>query len=498
MIKLAIINSKDKKLNKQIELENGEYIIGRSSKSDIVLSSINVSKNHAKLIVTKNSIYIEDLSSANGLSVNKEKIETKNLLANDIVKIDSFLIKVLKAKNENVLGNNISKIPRLNFKQDKRKIEIKKKNKAVNLDFLPNKLYPIADKISSGINLRILLISFFLFWSLILGIFVAIPMINLANKKINTNSIELGKLYARQIVRLNQTAILENDYGSLITEIDSYPGQTKGLVDAIIINPSDKSIIAPRSRLGEKTKNKYAIFALEKSKPAVFFSEKKGYISYPLKISKNGTNTTKALVFVSMDQKNQHLTLVKSLDQIMNSLFFVFLAGIIFIIFSYRWIFGPVNKMVSQIEKTLAGESTEISHNFNCKEYTSLKEQVNFLISKAFNNSLTSINKLVQSIEETTNPGMLLNKKGELIHANNLAQQLFEINLKSHKNKSISEFIRDMSIEEKINQAISKAKNGIKHIEKNMILGQNSYILNISILDSIYVIVLEKQMEEAV
>jgi len=57
-----------------VELADGETLIGRSPKCEIVLDDPLVSRTHARLFVNRGSVTIEDLKSANGVLVNGEAL----------------------------------------------------------------------------------------------------------------------------------------------------------------------------------------------------------------------------------------------------------------------------------------------------------------------------------------------------------------------------------------------------------------------------------------
>jgi len=53
-----------------------------------------VSKKHAKIILLKNKLYIVDLNSTNGVIVNSESVEKKELKKGDIIKLGESIIKI--------------------------------------------------------------------------------------------------------------------------------------------------------------------------------------------------------------------------------------------------------------------------------------------------------------------------------------------------------------------------------------------------------------------
>jgi pSer/pThr/pTyr-binding forkhead associated (FHA) protein len=72
---------------KQIELEEGEAIIGRSPQCDIQLEVGNVSRQHARIIFRNEEYQIEDLGSTNGVYVNGIKVEKCVLRDHDQINV---------------------------------------------------------------------------------------------------------------------------------------------------------------------------------------------------------------------------------------------------------------------------------------------------------------------------------------------------------------------------------------------------------------------------
>ncbi|MFT7621357.1 MAG: pSer/pThr/pTyr-binding forkhead associated (FHA) protein [Myxococcota bacterium] len=69
-----IIEDKDGAIADEYSFEEGEFIVGRSHSSDIILPSDNVSRRHARLYTQAGRCYIEDLNSSNGVFVNGKRI----------------------------------------------------------------------------------------------------------------------------------------------------------------------------------------------------------------------------------------------------------------------------------------------------------------------------------------------------------------------------------------------------------------------------------------
>jgi hypothetical protein len=77
---------------------NKEIVVGRSSELDMVLVEDMVSRRHAKLTVTGDQIFIQDLGSTNGTFVNGEKIKRARLQEGDRILIGTSIIKLVASE----------------------------------------------------------------------------------------------------------------------------------------------------------------------------------------------------------------------------------------------------------------------------------------------------------------------------------------------------------------------------------------------------------------
>jgi len=63
-----------------ILLRPGAFIIGRSRVADLILRSPGVSRKHAMLRITRDSVSVEDIGSRNGVRVNGRRIDQTTVL----------------------------------------------------------------------------------------------------------------------------------------------------------------------------------------------------------------------------------------------------------------------------------------------------------------------------------------------------------------------------------------------------------------------------------
>src|SRR5215471_3252754 len=82
--------------NHDIELVDGEFVVGRGSDCQLALDDALVSRRHAMLVVT-DELHVEDLQIRNGVWVNGEKINGRAKLTDgDKIRIGSQEIAVLR------------------------------------------------------------------------------------------------------------------------------------------------------------------------------------------------------------------------------------------------------------------------------------------------------------------------------------------------------------------------------------------------------------------
>lgn len=76
------------------QLKTGSLNIGRSDDNHIVLREDSVSRRHARLVVEKDRVVVEDLGSGNGTFMRGGKIRREELFHNDEVVITPFIIRL--------------------------------------------------------------------------------------------------------------------------------------------------------------------------------------------------------------------------------------------------------------------------------------------------------------------------------------------------------------------------------------------------------------------
>lgn len=92
-----IIVSRDGEMVAEHELTERQYLIGRTTLSDIVIPDTYVSKLHAMVQVYANALLLIDLNSTNGTTINSRVMEKSVLRSDDIISLGRYRLKVENA-----------------------------------------------------------------------------------------------------------------------------------------------------------------------------------------------------------------------------------------------------------------------------------------------------------------------------------------------------------------------------------------------------------------
>lgn len=85
-----------------LELIEGEFVVGRNASCQLSLDDPLVSRRHARFLVSPSSVVVEDLQSRNGVLVNGERIQGQQLLeVNDRILIGTQELALLSVPESN-------------------------------------------------------------------------------------------------------------------------------------------------------------------------------------------------------------------------------------------------------------------------------------------------------------------------------------------------------------------------------------------------------------
>ena len=111
--------------DREIELREGEIVLGRSSECGVLLDSETVSRKHARVSIREGSVFIEDLGSRNGTFVNgKQVVEKVQIKPGDAVQFGDVRFELFQTPPEEARTVVMSQeaVPQLSTEQAPRPI----------------------------------------------------------------------------------------------------------------------------------------------------------------------------------------------------------------------------------------------------------------------------------------------------------------------------------------------------------------------------------------
>ncbi len=385
MLELRVTKGEAHKGEKFALPAHGSVTIGRDSSCDIKLSSKGISKRHCRLTGLSGSrIEVEDLGSANGTFVNGVLIKKHILKVGDSLNIHDFTLQVCMRAPELVAssasGNffdaegNPAPEMTLSF--------VDKRNPA--LRWLEANVFPLADSLSEKFDLRFLMVVFFIIWSILIISFTASPFRQKANERVTEQAAEVAKLYARQLARVNQQAVIDQRYRDLIAELDARPGQTPGLLNAMILDATSSQILAPAEFFGQGLPNPFAAAAVNQDQEFVQVdSDGTIYASTPLKIGTPQGNKTVATAFVVFNGTEKVFSIAALLNQIVDSLLKALLFSALFLLFVYRWVEGTLLALTQKMDTAMKKSESTVTMPTRWPALQNLIEQVSAALGRA-------------------------------------------------------------------------------------------------------------------
>lgn len=397
MLQLVIVKGPSNLKGQRFDLTDGSTVtVGRSTQAEIHLPSSGVSKMHCRLVsLSGGRVEVQDLGSSNGTYVNGLLIKKHVARVGDIISVHGVAIQIKNPSSKPVSNLNIlsgDESPRIEMVSEDA-VQVPVATKEIQepqgrlASFVSDNFFPLADSLASKFDLRILVVSFFVLWSALLIILTASPFMTKANERVREQSAAVASLYARQLVRINQQAIVDQQYNQLITKLDGRIGDTKGLITALIIDAENNQILAPPEFLGRSLPSKEAVIAARQDKELVQYTTKEGielaYASAPIKVGSSDGNKTAAVAFVEFNTMNGQFTGGALVDQVVNSLLVAIVLSLFVFIFLYRWLEGSLKRMSQSVDESMQKGQYSIVTGVKWPVLEELAEHVSAALGRA-------------------------------------------------------------------------------------------------------------------
>lgn len=499
-------------IDKEIEINEGTLILGRSNDCDIVIDNSGVSKRHAKISLKNNVLTLEDLKSRNGTFINGLRIRQRNIQSGDKISFHNVIIEA----TEHFSQSHHVPIPAVSgdhFPSPSTKnTNLQNTHSPANIEhrvqqYFENVAMPGVYSIAEKLDFKYVLGIFILAFVLLVTTLSVIPMIQITQQSVKKESQRRALTIAKAQSRAFQKALRfggETSFNTRFAESEA------GVKQALIIAAKDGSIIAPAIRRGSYANNPFFHRARKKDNSYVEQVDNKTIAaSIAIKVFDNdtGINEPKYFSVVLYDMAELDINNEHTLGLFIQILFIALIIGFILFLFLYKVIEHPISSLATQLDKALKNGEEKVGTKY---QFPPL-EKLTFYINNILTRSTQPVSDYNQArsrdvINEATNltnmllqPSFTIDAEGRIISVNTAFYKLLNINNTELNGMDISA-IQDTAFEQNINELIQKCSeatyeiaystidfDNIKHeISVQAFLGQEGIEYYLIILDEKY------------
>lgn len=491
------------------DLKLGKNIFGRSTHCDVKILSVGISKEHCEIHVYKDKAMIVDLKSSNGTFVNGVKIQHSIIKLGDKFSLFDVIMDVIPApdlrpkssppvftppprvENPPVAFSHgatarqmvTATAPNQNFPQVQmqQNAEIYNLNvqttpaaesQASQISFKEKMEYYIEDvfmgaiyKTAGVLPFKQVLLGFVLILIFTVTLLSLIPLTTITQESNYQEASKRAKSVARALARQNESALASDQFSNLTI---SEALKEDGITEALIVNQSDGSIVAPTEIAGRESA-KPMISQIRKEQRAMVSRIDSNTIgaSHPIGTYDLATGETKVKfhAVVYYDVSSLGVDEGRTISLFMQTLVIAaIIGGIVFFIFS-RLIQYPLTTLNKQIDMALRERTDRVEVFFDYPVFQHLIANINLILNRLVNNSndLSSLQprqnrdlELSHIVDMLNQPGAVLNQSGIVIAVNEQFAQIAQMDKSSLLQQNYNT-MTDVSLMQNIESLISRS-----------------------------------------
>ena len=394
------------KVGQQIVIEgNTARTLGRAADVDVQLPSNGVSKKHCQVReVAGSKLEVIDLGSSNGTFVNGLMIKKHLAKPGDTITLHDFVLRVeIEAPRLAAANTGFSEIGLAPdafggaASPSTASPTVSATAAPAQKNFFERTVFPIADNLAQQADVRTLVVGFFILWSIAVASLSIFPFSDTSNIRIEQQAVEVAKLYARQLARVNETFVKEYEYQRLVPTLDQRVGQTPGVLSSMIVDANNGQILAPAELVGRSLANPESVAGLELLKKV---QDENGYAKVdsrgvvhalaPIRVGVSDPNNGGAIVskvaavsYVEMDATHSNLKAADLVDGALSAVIFALVMGFLFVAMVYRWTEGNLVVLSDKLEDIIGGKSGTVNVDIQWETLKRIGDQINTIASRS-------------------------------------------------------------------------------------------------------------------
>ena len=466
MFKLVAVGGRLR--GKEFILEEGENTIGRAQECTISLLAEGVSKKHLKITVNGDTVFAEDLGSANGTLVNEKPLSKATLKNGDKVILPNLILQLVYVTEKKIIIKK--KVLKDGSSEDESYDDLEQVEPmpqsivAKPIWIFKHKIMPIVYSFNEQYEWAALVgILLFIFIAINIALTI-LPVLRDSRDLLTAEIAMRGKQYAAEVDRFNNVYLrdknLDNVNTSFLESADAEGVTSYRLFD------NEGRIIRPIAELNAFINDPFDnlvrnLYRLEKNQDVTvtkYLGSNIIGIARAIKAhDKNlGRDVVVAIITIKFSPSSLAREASNNQKAYLESLVTSAMVAIIFFGILYYMTIRPLDEMRRQIERVLRGRQKELQSNQLWKEVIPLRNTVNSILSRLRDLQNTDTGNM-QEIEEdgsylrtlhefmlgAQGPVMILNAEKVIQHINLECEDLIGIRENASQGQSILDTARD-------------------------------------------------------
>ncbi len=457
MYKLVAVGGKIR--GKEITLNEGENIIGRSAEIDHVVDIQGVSKKHMCITISSNKIYIEDLNSSNGTFVNGKLIKRQTLEKNDKIAIPNVIFQLIYVKEKEVVIEKDTAGASADEAQYSAK-EVMPKHIPGKIKYLfKHKLMPILYSFNEQYEWSALI-------GILLGLFIVInialtifPVLRSSKSLLVYEIAKRGMHFADEVARINNVALQRRELDRIDT---SFLEREDGVISYELFDLEGR-IVRPVNMLNSYSNDTLSVETkewIQKNEKPLVKNLSGGQIGIGGPIKAYDVRTGREEVIGGISIRFAPKTLLAEATNSSQAYFEALttsaLVAIIFFGMIYYLTIKHINDMYIQIEDTLRGKRKELDSTLLMKESYPLKNSINSILQRIrelqssgddsfseLEDEAPYLRKLEDFLAGAQGPVLVLNSEKNIMRINTEGEDLLGIRENASAGMSLLDTARD-------------------------------------------------------
>jgi signal peptidase I len=483
---------------REIILNDGENVLGRTGEADHILAVEGISKKHLRITVNGETAFAEDLGSANGTIVNGKIIKRVTIKDGDKIALPNLILQVVYVLEKKVIvKKKVFKNSEDEDEYNEDGIEpVPESLIAKPIWFFKHKVMPVVYSFNEQYEWAAL-VGILLFVFIAINISLTILPVLRDSKILLIKEIALrGKQYAAEVDRLNNVYLREKTLDQVYTGF--LDGDDAEGVRSYKLFDVEGRIYRPVSELNTIVNDSFSVDALK------FYRNEKNQDKEVIKDLGNnvigigraikahdknlGRDVVVAIITLYFSPTSLAREASNNSKAYLESLATSGVVAVIFFGILYYMTVRPLDDMKNQIEKVLRGRQKELESKTLFREINPLRNAINSILTrlKELQNSDTEdvqsleddapyVRSLKEFMEGAHGPVMILNSEKIIQHINSEAEDLIGIRENASAGQSLLDTARDQGLAATLIDLCDQSANneGCHQKENYEIAGKN-------------------------